>query len=60
MISPQELLLSIAATAAGFALILSSVMFSAADTTGATGVNVAQVTEVKSHSSGAYLLYEIR
>jgi hypothetical protein len=41
MITPQKLLLSIAATAAGFALILSSVMLSAAATTGATGAEAA-------------------
>ena len=60
MITPQKLLLSIAATAAGFALILSSVMFSAAGTTGATGAEVGQVTEVKPRSSPAYLQYQVR
>jgi hypothetical protein len=60
MITPQKLLLSIAATAAGFALILSSVMISAADTTGATGADVDQVAEVKQQSSPAYFLYQAR
>lgn len=57
MITPQKLLLSIAATAAGFALILSSVIFGAANSTVATGAGVAQVTEVKSQASEPNLHY---
>lgn len=60
MITPQKLLLSIAATAAGFALILGSVIFDDASTTAANSAEVAQVSTVAPQSSPAYFLYQSR
>lgn len=60
MITPQKLLLSIAATAAGFALVLGSMMFDAASTTATNGAEVARVSVVAPRLAPTNFLYQFR
>lgn len=60
MLSPQMLLLSIAATAAGFAMVLGSVIFDATSITATTGVEVAHVSVAPPRQAPENFLYQVR